>query len=404
MSPAKEKMQYFPLVQALCRVAMDNPTPALRKQVERLREALREAGEVQESAQLAAILTTADRAQDMAPSRLTQSKNTVTGETLTANTVLPVDRETSSPLAQIIFPHQIAESGPLFSDHVSYAVRGLLDEWTHLEAFKAIDVHPAKTCLIYGAPGTGKTRLAMWMAKQLDLPVVVARLDSLVSSFLGTSSRNIGSLFSFANRYRCLLLLDEFDALAKLRDDPQEIGEIKRIVNALLQNLDGRQPTGFTIGITNHPQLLDSAVWRRFEIQLEIPNPDIRLRLEMARYFMTPTAVPESYLKLFAWFTDGVTGAELEAIIRSYKKLRAVRGDAPYELLDLFRQFATLNSGRLSDSRRKLLFEDQSALLNALHREENLNFSLAELGEIVGKDKSTISRTLNPEPKIRRRK
>ncbi|WP_291856757.1 ATP-binding protein [Bradyrhizobium sp.] len=397
-------MQHFPLVQALCRVAMSNPTPALRKQVERLRDALREDGKTKEAALLSSILTSADRAQEMTPSRLTQSKATVSGESLTPNTVLPVDRETSTPLAQIIFPQQITDNGPLFSDRVTQAVRGLLDEWTHLEAFEAIDIRPAKTCLIYGAPGTGKTRLAMWMAKQLDLPVVVARLDSLVSSFLGTSSRNIGNLFAFANRYRCLLLLDEFDSLAKLRDDPQEIGEIKRIVNALLQNLDVRQPIGFTVGITNHPQLLDSAVWRRFEIQLEIPNPEIHLRLEMARHFMVPTEAPDSHLKLFAWFTEGATGAELEVLVRSYKKLRAVRGEQPYDLLDLFRQFATMNSGRLSDERRTLLFADQAKLLDALHREEKLNFSLAELGEIIGKDKSTISRSLNSEPKLRRKR
>jgi ATPase family associated with various cellular activities (AAA) len=395
-------MQHFSLVQALCRVAMSNPTPALRKQVERLRDALREAGQTKEAGALAAILTSADRAQEMAPSRLKQSKNIAAGETLTSNTALPVDRETSTPLAQIIFPQQISAQAPLFNERVSGAVHGLLDEWTHLEAFEAIDVRPAKTCLIYGAPGTGKTRLAMWMARQLELPVVVARLDSLVSSFLGTSARNIGNLFAFANRYRCLLLLDEFDALAKLRDDPQEIGEIKRIVNGLLQNLDARQPIGFTIGITNHPQLLDPAVWRRFEIQLEIPNPDMQMRLEMAGHFMVPTEAPGSHLKLLSWFTEGATGAELEALVRSYKKLRAMKGEQAYEILDLFKQFATLNSGRLSNARRALLFSDQASLIEALHQDGSVNFSLAELGEIIGKDKSTVSRMLKSEPKPRR--
>jgi SpoVK/Ycf46/Vps4 family AAA+-type ATPase len=195
-----------------------------------------------------------------------------------------------------------------------------------------------------------------------------------------------------------VLLLDEFDALAKLRDDPQEVGEIKRIVNALLQNLDTREPLGFTIGITNHPQLLDPAVWRRFEVQLQIPNPDTKLRLDMARHFMMPTDAPDSHLKLFAWFTQGATGAELEAVVRSYKKLRAVRGDKPYELLDLFRQFATLNSGRLTADRRHLL-QDPADLLEALHRDTELSFSLAELGEIIGKDKSTVSRMLSPRNK-----
>ncbi|WP_416193505.1 AAA family ATPase [Nitrobacter sp. TKz-YC01] len=139
--------------------------------------------------------------------------------------------------------------------------------------------------MIYGAPGTGKTRLAYWIARKLDMPILLVKLDGLVSSFLGTTARNIGNLFTFANRYRCVLLLDEFDAIEKVRDDPQEVGEIKRVVNALLQNLDVRQNIGFTIGITNHSKLLDPAVWRRFEIQLEIPKPDFEVRKAIAEYF-----------------------------------------------------------------------------------------------------------------------
>ncbi|ULO25552.1 ATP-binding protein [Methylocystis sp. SB2] len=378
---------------------MSTPSPAARKQIERLRDALREAGDAKQAASLSALLTNADKAQEMAPSRLTRSRAMVPGETLTPNTPLPTDRETSTPLAQIIFPQQIPGQPPFFNERVTSAVRSLLEEWLHVEALEAIDVSPAKTCLIYGAPGTGKTRLALWIAKQLELPILVARLDSLVSSFLGTSARNIGNLFAFANRYRCLLLLDEFDALAKLRDDPQEVGEIKRIVNALLQSLDGRQTIGFTIGITNHPQLLDPAVWRRFEVQLEIPKPDFALRLEMARAFIIPTQAPEAHLKLLAWFTEGTTGAEIEMLVRNYKKLRAVRGKEHSDVLDVFRQFATLNSGRIGVDRRKLLFGDEKELMASLHDTPELGFSIEEIGEIVGRHKSTISRKLNPRQK-----
>jgi hypothetical protein len=392
-------MDHFPIVQALCRVAISTPSPAVKKQIERLRDALREAGDTKAAATLSALLTNAEKAQDMAPSRLTRSRAMMPGEMLTPNTPLPTDRETSTPLAQVIFPQQIQEQPPLFNKRVTAAVRSLLDEWLHVEALEAIDVSPARTCLIYGAPGTGKTRLALWIAKQLELPILVARLDSLVSSFLGTSARNIGNLFAFSNQYRCLLLLDEFDALAKLRDDPQEVGEIKRVVNALLQSLDVRQPLGFTIGITNHPQLLDPAVWRRFEIQLEIPKPDFLLRLKMARNFIIPTEAPESHLKLLAWFTEGTTGAEIEGFVRNYKKLRAVRGQEHSDILDVLRQFATLSSGRIAPERRELLFGDEKALMASLHDSPELGFSIAEIGEIVGKNKSTISRKLNPRRK-----
>lgn len=390
-------MDHFPIVQALCRAALANSSAAARKQVERLRDALKEGGDTKHAAALATMLTNNDRAEDMAPSRLVRSKAQFSGEALTPNTPLPVDRETSTPLAEIIFPAHISGAGPLFTERVTVAVQSLLGEWTHVDELEAVGVTPARSCLIYGEPGTGKTRLALAMAKQLGLPLVVARLDSLVSSFLGTSARNIGSLFMFANRYRCLLLLDEFDALAKLRDDPQEVGEIKRIVNTLLQNLDGRQHIGFTVGITNHPQLLDSAVWRRFEAQLEIPLPELALRMEMARSFMVPTVVPESHLKLLAWFTDGSTGAEVETLARSYKKIQALKGERSLDVLDVFRQFATMNSGRLSKERRELLFGEPNYLVETLHKAEEPSFSLMEIGELVGKDKSTVSRTVKAQ-------
>ena len=140
-----------------------------------------------------------------------------------------------------------------------------MGEWAKVDALRAMGVEPSRSCLLYGPPGTGKTLTALMLARRLGLPVVNARIDGLVSSFLGTTARNIANLFDFANRYRCVLLLDEFDALAKMKDDPHELGEIKRVVNTLLQNLDARKGIGLTIAITNHEGLLDTAVWRRFE-------------------------------------------------------------------------------------------------------------------------------------------
>jgi SpoVK/Ycf46/Vps4 family AAA+-type ATPase len=215
-----------------------------------------------------------------------------------------------------------------------------------------------------------------------------------VSSFLGTTARNIGNLFTFANRYRCVLLLDEFDAIAKVRDDPQEVGEIKRVVNALLQNLDVRQNLGFTIGITNHPKLLDAAVWRRFEIQLEIPKPDFTVRKGIAEHFMPPVKAPDSHLRLIAWFTEGSTGAEIEALVRTYKKATTVREEDRPGLLDTLRQFATLNAARVQSARRSLLFDDPADLFRAMRDDPTLAFSMGDIGDIAGKDKSTISRWL----------
>jgi SpoVK/Ycf46/Vps4 family AAA+-type ATPase len=386
-------MEHFPIIQALCRGALATPSNAMRKQVERLIEALGAEGEEKQAASLRSLLSSAERNKDVAPSRLTPSKGTFSGEILTANTVLPVDKETSTQLAQVIFPDQIASDPPIFVEPISAAVETVISEWRNIEQLREIGVEPARSALIYGAPGTGKTRMAFWIARSLGLPVVLARLDGLMSSFLGTTARNIGNLFTFANRYQCVLLLDEFDAIAKLRDDPQEVGEIKRVVNTLLQNLDARKETGFTLGLTNHPNLLDPAIWRRFEIQLEIPKPEANARLAIVRNFMTPLTPPDSHIRLLAWVTEGASGAEIEMLVRSYKRATlASPADTHQDLITAVKHFTMLNAARISESRKALLFSDLGTLFKAMRNDEALGFSLAEIGEVAGKDKSTISR------------
>ncbi|UWQ35048.1 ATP-binding protein [Leisingera sp. M527] len=387
-------MEHFKIIQALCRSALGQENPAIRKQVERLRDALREEGMSKEASQLSRILTNAERTVEMKPSRITKSKSAAPGETLTPATKPPVDRETGAVLASITFPTDTTDAPPILPEAIQGAINSLLEEWRHIDALSDIGIAPPKTCLIYGAPGTGKTRLAHWLANQLGLPVLLARIDGLVSSFLGTTARNIGNLFAFANRYQCVLLLDEFDAIAKLRDDPQEVGEIKRVVNSLLQNLDERNDVGITMGITNHPRLLDPAVWRRFEVQLEMPSPDFEVRIEIARSFMAPVDAPESHVKLLAWFTEGATGAEIETLVRTYKKSFAINKDNDRRLLETLQHFATLNSARINSERRELLFQ-RGNLFKALHSDEQLNMSFEDIGQVAGVNKSTISRSIH---------
>ena len=127
--------------------------------------------------------------------------------------------------------------------------------------------------LLYGPPGCGKSRLARYTARKLGLELYVARLDGLISSYLGSTSKNIRALFEFASRTPCVLFLDEFDAIAKLRGDTQELGELKRVVNSFIQNLDTLGTQSVVLAATNHEVLLDAAVWRRFSYRLELSYP-----------------------------------------------------------------------------------------------------------------------------------
>jgi hypothetical protein len=387
-------MEHFPIIQALCRAAMAAPSEALRRQVERLVAALRENGDQEQAKALASLLVSAEKRQEMAPARIRTSRAMASGEEMTRNTAMPVDRETAVPLAQVMFPEDLPATSPCFDGPLLEAIQSVMEEWQNFDLLEKASIKPARTCLIYGPPGTGKTRLALWMARSLGLPVVAARLDGLVSSFLGTTSRNIGALFAFAERYRCLLLLDEFDAIAKLRDDPQEVGEIKRVVNTLLQHLDARSAVGFTLGVTNHDALLDPAVWRRFEIQLQVPNPSLPARMEIIRSYLGATAsLAEPQIKLFAWLMEGASGAELESFVRLIKKNQLLRPTGKSFLEDM-KLAAHMSSGRITHLKRTLLFEEPRILASTLIQDGALGLSRSDLAAILGKDKSTISRML----------
>jgi hypothetical protein len=252
----------------------------------------------------------------------------VTGDELTANVHAPADRETSVPLAEIHPAAPGPHAQPIYDETLKLALDALVAEWGRAAELKALGVEPSRSCLFYGPPGTGKTMTAFNLAARLGLPVVNARIDGLVSSFLGTTARNIANLFDFANRYRCVLVLDEFDALAKMRDDPHELGELKRVVNTLLQNLDARADKGLTIAITNHEGLLDSAVWRRFQNHLHIGLPDAHTRLEMVSSFLASLQLSEDTLKILSYVAGPRSGADLKTFTDALRRSLALGGEA----------------------------------------------------------------------------
>ena len=136
------------------------------------------------------------------------------------------------------------------------------------------DLAGAMSLLMYGAPGTGKSRLARYIATELGLDLYVARLDGLISSFLGSTAKNIRALFDFAAKTPCVLFLDEFDAIAKVRGDDQEMGELKRVVNSFLQNLDTLGGQSIVLAATNHDLLVNHDAFR-FRLDLDLAPAEI---------------------------------------------------------------------------------------------------------------------------------
>lgn len=388
-------LEHFEIVHAICRLALAQPTDALAFQVKRLADTLSEEGNEEDSSSLREVLLLSERSSEMTPRRLVPARGvSVPGETLSPNTILPADKETGARLLDVIFPNEMAKALPIFSDAHLRAAEQLIAEWSNAEKLRAIGVSPTMSCLIVGAPGTGKTTLAYWLAHQLGLPVVLARIDAMMSSFLGTSARNITQVFNFANRFKCVLVLDEFDSIAKMRDDPNEAGEIKRVVNALLQNLDSRKPIGITIAVTNHPRLLDSAVWRRFEVQVQVPLPDFATRCEIVRRYSSPCEYSEAEIVTIAALLIDCSGAEVEDFVRAYKK-RYILDPLPTSPVDAMRDVIVINDGRVSSEVKAKFLADDAQLVVWLKSNSDLRLGVVEIASLIGKSKSAVSRLMN---------
>lgn len=388
-------MEYFYIVQSLCRVALIQPTNALTHQVKRLRDAMEKDGHYKEAAQLTKLLDSVGRSSEMAPTRLELSEAMLKGEELTPHTPIPVDKETSTPVAEVHFQNNRKYDFPIFSQTVSFAIQSVIEEWKHHDKMSELGASPSNSCLVYGLPGTGKTQLAYWMAQQLGMPVVIARLDGLMSSDLGTTARNIGNLFRFANRYNCVLLLDEFDAIAKLRNDPQEVGEIKRVVNTLLQSLDERQDRGLMIGVTNHETLLDPAIWRRFDVQIEIPKPTGDVLSKIISKYLVPLDLDDEKIKFLAWCVDGGTGADAKSLVRWVKKNHAIEQKGKDSLFEQLRMFAVVNSNRIVQEKKKLLLESDDAVMKALAEDNSIGFKKIEIAKVFNVSPAKVTNRLS---------
>ena len=276
--------------------------------------------------------------------------------TRSLNSQVPVDHESRYELANIKEPDDIPI--PILNTHTLKKLNDFIIERNSVNELLDQDILPPNSILMFGAPGVGKTYIANWLSSQLKLPLITLDLASSISSYLGRTGQNIHNIFEFARSQNAILFLDELDAIAKRRDDAGDLGELKRLVNVLLKELEECSFSCIVIGATNHPELLDAAIWRRFDRTIEISMPtDVErkalIKRHLNKFLKTISAETIEYL---IKYTDSVNAADVCKLCEHIKRHVVLNKDVDINLIVLEEVFA-LNPPKSKDVKIAICYE-----------------------------------------------
>lgn len=188
----------------------------------------------------------------------------------------------------------------------------LVEEHHRADLLGSYGLEPRHRILFAGPPGNGKTTLAEAFASELMYPLIVVRYENIIGSYLGETASRLQKVFETARSRKCVIFLDEFETLGKERGDTRETGEIKRVVSSLLLQIDRLPSHTVVITASNHPELLDRAVWRRFQVKLQLPLPTKEQRILFIKNFEMRTGF--SFKTSYNTLADKLAGISFSEI------------------------------------------------------------------------------------------
>lgn len=241
-------------------------------------------------------------------------------------TPVPVDMESRLQLLRVEAEPAI-DVDPIWDPAVQQGLAQLVFERQHDQELVKQGLAPTRSVIFTGPPGVGKTLAARWVARELRRPLLTLDLSAVMSSFLGRTGANVRHVLDYAKGVEGILLLDELDAIAKRRDDATDVGELKRLVTVLLQEIDDWPPSSLLVAATNHSDLLDPAVWRRFEMRVEFSMPaDASVRRAVDLFLGASQASPE-WRNVLAVAFRGLSYSDIEREVLLARRGAVVQGE-----------------------------------------------------------------------------